>query len=121
LFACRPAAAQDEATCARKILTTLMQRAYRRPVSKADVDGPMAFYEEARANGNFDAGIGRALSSVLISPEFLFRVEGDNAEVGPTSAKATVGKAYRISDLELASRLSFFLSRISRRTLRDSG
>ena len=79
-----------------------MRRAYRRPISKAEVEGPMAFYREGRADGDFDAGIGRALSAVLINPEFLFRVEAD-----PKNAAA--GGAYRISDLELASRLSFFL------------
>ena len=79
-----------------------MRRAYRRPISKADVEGPMAFYREGRADGDFEAGIGRALSAVLINPEFLFRVEAD-------PKKTPAGGAYRISDLELASRLSFFL------------
>jgi cytochrome c5 len=104
-----PPALKKEEECAKTILSTLMRRAYRRPVSKAEVDGPLAQYREGRANGDFDAGITRALSAVLINPEFLFRVEAD-----PTSAKATAGKpreghAYRITDLELASRLSFFL------------
>ena len=80
-----------------------MRRAYRRPVSKAEVDGPLAQYREGRANGDFDAGISRALSAVLINPEFLFRVEAD-----PQESRLTSG-VYRISDLELASRLSFFL------------
>ncbi|MCM3880101.1 MAG: DUF1592 domain-containing protein [Vicinamibacterales bacterium] len=101
LFVC---ANKDDA-CARTILTTLMRRAYRRPVSKADVDGPMAFYREGRADGGFDAGIASALSAVLINPEFLFRVETDP----PQSKKSPAGAAYRISELELASRLSFFL------------
>ena len=79
-----------------------MRRAYRRPVSKAEVEGPMAFYREGRADGDFDAGIGTALSAVLINPEFLFRVETD-------PKKVPAGGVYRISDLELASRLSFFL------------
>ena len=100
LFVCQPVG--DEETCAKEILTTLMRRAYRRPVSKADVDGRMAFYREGRAGGDFEAGIGRALSAVLVSPEFLFRVETD-------PKKTPAGGAYRISDLELASRLSFFL------------
>ncbi|MEO5740550.1 MAG: DUF1592 domain-containing protein [Vicinamibacterales bacterium] len=110
LFVCEPPPSRealrrgDETDCARKILSTLMQRAYRRPISKAEVEGPMAFYREGRAAGDFDAGIGSALSAVLINPEFLFRVEAD-----PASAKATAGKPYRVSDLELASRLSFFL------------
>ena len=102
LFVCRPAAPADEEPCAREILGTLMRRAYRRPVSAGDLEGPLAFYREARAAGDFDAGIERALGAVLINPEFLFRVELDPAGVEP-------GDAYRISDLELASRLSFFL------------
>ncbi len=96
-----PLALKEEA-CARTILTTLMRRAYRRPISKAEVEGPMAFYREGRADGDFDAGIGRALSAVLINPEFLFRVETEAKNV-------PAGGAYRITDLELASRLSFFL------------
>ncbi len=100
LFVCQPVG--DEEKCAKEILTTLMRRAYRRPISKADGEGPMAFYREGRAGGDFDAGIGRALSAVLINPEFLFRVEA-------VPKKTPAGGAYRISDLELASRLSFFL------------
>jgi hypothetical protein len=106
LFVCRPDAASPsinkEEACAKTILATLMKRAYRRPVTKADVDGPLAFYREGRAEGSFDAGIARALSAVLINPEFLFRVETEPKKVTP-------GTAYRIADLELASRLSFFL------------
>jgi cytochrome c5 len=104
IFVCRPESADNEkeVDCARTILSTLMRRAYRRPVSKADVEGPLALYREGRADGDFDAGIGRALSAVLINPEFLFRVEAD-----PKNAPA--GGPYRITDLELASRLSFFL------------
>ena len=100
VFVCQPIG--DEEQCAKEILTTLMRRAYRRPISNADVEGPMAFYREGRADGDFEAGIGRALSAVLINPAFLFRVEAD-------PKKAPPGGAYRISDLELASRLSFFL------------
>ncbi len=102
LFVCRPTAQSGEESCAREILSTLMRRAYRRPVSDADLDGPMAFYREGRAGGDFDAGIGRALSAVLINPEFLFRVELDPDRGG-------AAPAYHVSDLELASRLSFFL------------
>ena len=102
LFVCRPAEAGEEEGCAREILSALMRRAYRRPVSDADLDGPMAFYREGRAGGDFDAGIGRALSAVLINPEFLFRVELDPDRGGAIPA-------YHVSDLELASRLSFFL------------
>jgi mono/diheme cytochrome c family protein len=104
IFVCRPDAAEKskEEECAKTILSTLMRRAYRRPVSKAEVEGPLAQYREGRADGDFDAGIGRALSAVLINPEFLFRVEAD-------PKKVVAGGAYRITDLELASRLSFFL------------
>ena len=86
-----------------------MRRAYRRPVSKADVEGPLAQYREGRADGDFDAGIRRALSAVLINPEFLFRVEADPASAKATAGKPSEGQVYRITDLELASRLSFFL------------
>ena len=104
LFTCVPAesTATAEEACARQILSSLARRAYRRPVSGADVDGPMAFYRDGRADGDFDAGIGAALSAVLINPEFLFRVELDPADL-------KTGESYRVSDLELASRLSFFL------------
>ncbi len=102
IFVCRPTAPRDEEACAKKILSTLMRRAYRRPISEADVERPMAFYREGRSDGDFDAGIEKALSAVLINPEYLFRVELDP---DPVSA----GAAYRISDLALASRLSFFL------------
>ena len=102
IFVCTPTQPGEEEACAEKILSTLMRRAYRRPISAADVEGPMAFYREGRSDGDFDAGIGSALTAVLINPEFLFRVELDPDEVAS-------GAAYRISDLELASRLSFFL------------
>jgi hypothetical protein len=79
-----------------------MRRAYRRPIAKAELDTPMAFYREGRGEGGFDAGITTALSSVLTNPEFLFRVESDPKKVAANGV-------YRISDLDLASRLSFFL------------
>jgi cytochrome c5 len=101
IFVCRPDGPTDEEPCAREILSTLMRRAYRRPVSAEDVEGPLAFYREGRATGDFDSGIEKALGAVLINPEFLFRVELDPLDVA--------GGAYPISDLELASRLSFFL------------
>jgi mono/diheme cytochrome c family protein len=103
LFICRPSgqATADE-TCAASILSAVMRRAYRRPVAKADVEGPMVFYRRARTNGDFDAGITTALSAILASPEFLLRVESD-------PKKMPANGVYRISDLELASRLSFFL------------
>jgi uncharacterized protein DUF1592/uncharacterized protein DUF1588/uncharacterized protein DUF1587/uncharacterized protein DUF1585/uncharacterized protein DUF1595 len=88
--------------CARTILGTLARRAYRRPVSTADVDPLMAFYRDGFASGGFDEGIDQALQRLLISPEFLLRVEADPAGVPANTP-------YRISDIELASRLSFFL------------
>ena len=111
IFVCRPAFAKgfgeagpstaEETACAKKILSTLMRRAYRRSISETDLERPMAFYREGRSERDFDAGIGKAVSAVLINPEFLFRVEVDRDK--------TPGAASRISDLELASRLSFFL------------
>jgi hypothetical protein len=104
LFICRPTGqgqAQEE-KCAGEILSTLMRRAYRRSIVKGDVDEMMAFYRKGRADGDFDLGITSALTAVLTNPEFLFRVESD-------PNKVPAGGIYRISDLELASRLSFFL------------
>ena len=98
LFICAP----GEAGCATRILTTLARRAYRRPVTAGDVQTLMEFFESARAAGNFDDGIRAALERVLVSPDFLFRIETDPAGVPR-------GTAYRISDVELASRLSYFL------------
>ena len=91
-----------EQACARKILATLARRAYRRPVTNGDVQGLLNFYKVGRKDGDFDAGIGTALQMILASPDFLIRIERDP----PNAASDT---AYRISDLELASRLSFFL------------
>jgi mono/diheme cytochrome c family protein len=104
LFVCRPAGQDkaEEEKCAGEILGTLMRRAYRRPVTKAEVEEPMAFYRKGRAAGDFEAGITVAVTAVLTNPEFLFRVESDPKKI-PASG------VYRVSDLELASRLSFFL------------
>jgi len=102
IFVCKPANPGEEDGCAKKTLATLMRRAYRRPVTDEDFRVPLKFYKDARSEGGFEAGIEMALRAVLMSPEFLFRVEQDPAGVAPNSA-------YRISDLELASRLSFFL------------
>ncbi len=103
IFVCRPEGVAEEPQCAERILRTVMRRAYRRPVDDQDLAGPMAFYTRAReAGGSFEQGIESALSSVLVSPQFLFRVEQDPADVEP-------GQVYRLSDLELASRLAFFL------------
>jgi mono/diheme cytochrome c family protein len=95
--------ASAESACARTILSTLARRAYRRPVTDADVKPLLAIYSEGRAQGSFDVGIERGVTRLLVSPEFLFRVERDPANIPPNTA------SYRISDLELASRLSFFL------------
>jgi hypothetical protein len=102
IFVARPANQNQEEGSARRILSALMRRAYRRPVTDADLRGPLALYREARTDGGFEAGIEMALSAVLVSPEFLFRVEPDPAGVPPKTV-------YRVSDVELASRLSFFL------------
>jgi mono/diheme cytochrome c family protein len=102
LFVCYPANSGEEASCATKILSTLARRAYRRPATNDDVQTLFRFYTSARATGNFDQGIRAALERVLVSPDFLFRIEGEPANVA-------AGEVYRISDVELASRLSFFL------------
>jgi len=102
IFVCQPANPGEQDACARRILTTLMRRAYRRPVTDSDLQVPLKFYREAKADGGFDSGIEMALRAVLVSPEFIFRVEQDPADAAPNSA-------YRITDLALASRLSFFL------------
>jgi mono/diheme cytochrome c family protein len=116
IFVCQPARPTEETACARTILTALARRAFRRPVTSADVQPLQAFYEKGRANGrlrrsfsgggsdaqsgDFESGIQAAIEALLVSPEFLFRIEQD-----PLPA----GKASRISGVELASRLSFFL------------
>jgi mono/diheme cytochrome c family protein len=104
LFVCRPTGQDkaEEEKCAATILSALMRRAYRRPIAKAEIDEPMAFYRKTRAEDGFEAGIASALSAVLANPEFLLRVESDPKRI-------PAGGVYRISDLELASRLSFFL------------
>ena len=102
IFTCRPADAVAEPACAREILGMIARRAFRRLVIEGDVDALMGFYDIGRTRGSFDAGIEFALRAILVDPEFLFRVEHDPADTAP-------GEPYRISDLELASRLSFFL------------
>ena len=97
VFTCTPTVPADEAHCARQILSNLVRRAYRRPVNAEDLRGPLEFFHEGWQSGGFDAGIERALTAVLVSPEFLFRTEA--AEPGVTP----------ISSVELASRISFFL------------
>jgi hypothetical protein len=100
IFSCRPDAAAEESTCAASILKRLARHAYRGPVSDTEVATLMTFYEEGRRGGDFETGIQQALARILVAPRFLFRIEE-----APANARAT----YRISDVELASRLSFFL------------
>src|SRR4030095_2773195 len=102
ILACRPATAAEEPACARRVLSTIARRAYRRPVTDIDLSPVMAMYQEGRKKGSFDAGIEQALQLVLANPKFIFRTEAD-----PSTTEANGLK--RISDLELASRLSFFL------------
>ena len=102
IFTCRPAEPEDEEACANAILTTLARRAFRRPVTAGDLEVLDSFYREGRRAGGFEGGIQRAIESLLVDPEFLFRIERDPEDAAP-------GSPYRLSDVELASRLSFFL------------
>jgi mono/diheme cytochrome c family protein len=102
IFVSRPAGTDDEARAAQEILSALLRRAYRRPITDADLTGPLSLYRKARAEDGFDGGLEIAVAAVLVSPHFLFRVEAE-----PTGLKP--GTPYRVSDVELASRLSFFL------------
>lgn len=102
IFVTTPARAGGEEAAAREILGTLLRRAYRRPVSPEDLERPMTFFRETAATDGFEAGIEMALSAILVSPQFLFRIETDPAD-------ATPGTVYAVSELDLASRLSFFL------------
>jgi len=102
IFLCHPTTSLDEEACARKILSTLAGRAYRRPIADDEVPSLLVPYHSGRSEEGFEAGIEWALQRILVSPEFLFRIEQD-----PENLEA--GTAYPISDLELASRLSFFL------------
>ena len=100
VFICQPSSRADEPACAKRILSTLARRAYRRPVTDADLEPLLAMYQSGRTDGTFDAGIQRAVERLLVSPSFLFRIERDANTLEPLAP---------ISDLELASRLSFFL------------
>jgi hypothetical protein len=102
IFVCQPTSKADETACATKILSRLARRAYRRTTTVDDVQTLLGLYKTARASSTFDAGIRVALERVLVSPDFLFRIEAD-------PSNTTANSAYRISDVELASRLSFFL------------
>ncbi|HEV3333020.1 MAG TPA: DUF1592 domain-containing protein [Bryobacteraceae bacterium] len=102
VFVCRPPAESEEAACAARILSNLAHKAFRRPITDRDLAAPMAFFKEGRSSGDFDAGIQSGIIAILSSPKFLYRAEPPPQGLGP-------GSTYRISDLELASRLSFFL------------
>ena len=105
IFTCRPskaASSNEERTCATSILAKLARRAYRRPVTNADMSGLLRFYDEGSKNSGFEGGVEMGLRAMLASPKFVFRVERDPAGIAP-------GKAYTLTDMELASRLSFFL------------
>jgi len=102
ILVCKPATAAEEANCARTIISKFATRAFRRPMVAADVDALVKFYEAGRRNGGFEKGIESALMRILADPEFIYRTEAEPAGVA-------AGQSYRITDLELASRLSFFL------------
>jgi hypothetical protein len=102
IFMCRPTAQADETACARKITASLATRAFRRPASTADVQALMEFYQSGRKEGDFEQGVEMVLARVLADPRFIYRIEAESAAVRPN-------QPYRISDLDLASRLSFFL------------
>jgi hypothetical protein len=102
IFVCQPSSRVGEEACANKILATLARRAYRRPVTDEDVQTLLRFYGTGRGDGGFESGIGLALERMLVGPEFLFRTERDPINAAPNTV-------HRITDLELASRLSFFL------------
>ena len=102
IFARKPTGPEDEESCARQILTDLAHRAYRHPVTDADVTPLLDFYRRGRTEGGFDAGLELALSAILVNPQFLFRIERDPVDLA-------TGSAYRITGTELASRLSYFL------------
>jgi len=102
IFTCAPASLDEEPACAREILGSLARRAYRRPIGENDIEPLVEFYNAGRLDGGFEAGIQFALERILVSPDFLFRIEQDPQDAQP-------GDMYAISDTELASRLSFFL------------
>ncbi|MCA1585741.1 MAG: DUF1592 domain-containing protein [Acidobacteria bacterium] len=102
IFVCRPTAAAEEAACASTIIKQLATQAYRRPLGGDELSGLLDFYRSGREEGDFESGVRRALQAILASPSFLFRLERANLTARP-------GENYRIADLDLASRLSFFL------------
>lgn len=102
IFTCTPKSSAEELPCAKRIISTLARRAYRRPVNDADLEILLNFYQKGRNKGTFDAGIETALRLILTDPKFIYRIEPDPPGLAP-------GTIYRVGDLELASRLSFFL------------
>ncbi|MDG2220271.1 MAG: DUF1592 domain-containing protein [Rubripirellula sp.] len=102
IFRCYPTSQADDETCAREIITNLLRRATRGPVSEADLANPLKLYREACSQNGFEAGIEMALAAILVHPRFLFRIEREPPSVAS-------GEVYALSELELASRLSFFL------------
>jgi hypothetical protein len=102
IFICRPTAAADEAPCAKRILGKIAREAFRRPITDDDLVAPLRFYDNGRKAGNFDTGIQQGIMAILASPKFLYR-----GEQMPENLKA--GQSYRLTDLDLASRLAFFL------------
>ncbi len=102
IFSCRPSSAEQERPCAEAIVSRLARQAYRRPVTEEDLAGPMSFYDRAAVEGGFEVGVRTALQAVLASPLFIFRLERVPSGVRP-------GASYRLNDLDLATRLSFFL------------
>ena len=102
IFSCRPTVPSEELACARQVVSRLASEAYRRPVSDSDISGLMNFYAAGSERGGFEVGVRRALEAVLASPRFVFRLEWEPGNKDP-------GETYRLSDLDLASRLSFFL------------
>ena len=107
IFTCRPTNAREEETCATEIVTGLATRAFRGAATPDDVQDAMMFYEQGRKTGDFEGGIRMALQSVIMSPRFLFRLE--QAPAAPKTVVAKASSTYRISDQDLASRLSFFI------------
>jgi hypothetical protein len=102
IFTCRPSAGSHELPCSKRIISTLARRAFRRPATDTDLEGLLNFYQEGRNGGDFESGIRTAPQAILASPEFVFRFERTPENIAP-------GANYRISDLELAARLSYFL------------
>ncbi|HYP81441.1 MAG TPA: DUF1592 domain-containing protein, partial [Steroidobacteraceae bacterium] len=102
IFLCRPVNAAEESPCAKRIFGRIAREAFRRPISDADLVAPMSFYDKARSTGNFDTGIQQGIMAILASPKFLYRAEQMPENLAP-------GQSYRISDLDLASRMAFFL------------